>query len=244
MSNSPSSIEVIFFLVWVFHFIVAVISVSIFGPDYNSKHKTEQQKEIAKIYNKLFYKNFPYLTIFVITWFIIISVYWLYYSFAKIGLILDAISLKTIAYMIAFSLGYICLFGFILKKEYCASDEEFRNKHPWLNKSIKVFLYSSCVLLGISTVHFADYTFDYSNGEEHIVTVTKSIYYSKKGSKGGTSHHYEIHFEPEVCGVRWLRVSPELQQSANQDDKLSLCLKEGLFGIPYFTKDKKVLKDN
>lgn len=116
-----------------------------------------------------------------------------------------------------------------------------KNLFPKIIYGIIAYIYFFSVFLGMTTIHISNYALDFSQGEEHIVYVTKTNTRVSGGTKGSTTH-YEIHYQPDVLGVYKIEVPEMLQQSVKQGDKLKLYLKKGLFGIPFISGNIKIIK--
>ncbi|MBQ3644230.1 MAG: hypothetical protein II961_06500 [Candidatus Riflebacteria bacterium] len=203
--------------------------------------KTEEIKERNNKRNKIFKKNLPFFTkILLMVWLLII--YWYVYDhFSPLNTLKTLENNNIWFYVVGFSLGYICLFFSTIKKEYSLRDEEMKNLYPKIIYGIIAYIYFFSVFLGMTTIQISNYALDFSQGEEHIVYVTKTNTRVSGGTKSSRIH-YEIHYQPDILGVSKIEVPEELQQCVKQGDRLKLFLKKGLFGIPFISGNIKIIK--
>ena len=235
--NSP--ISFVFIFVFVIHFVIAILSCASFFPSFGTRNKTPAQIDKDKEYCELFSQNFPFLSFCSIIFFFLFPVFYIIISLIEwnIEFIDQPLSAFAGISLIIISLTIMILLIIIVGKEYLNRDSKIKKEHHFIGIGIFIFIYSFSILLGNLTVHLLN-PFDFFTGEEHIVTITKSEQYTTRGSKGRTSNHYVIHFEPHVCGYTSLRVSKSFQEKAKEKDQLKIYVKNGLFGIPFLSSNK------
>lgn len=224
------------------HFIVAFISFLSFMPNTGTKNRTSYQIAQDRKYAELFYRNFPFLSTYSFVFlFGPVFYFMIYFWLSRIDFTDQPLGIKPIINIIVCSLAFMVILSIKVGKEYQERDWAMKQKSPFIIVAFLIFIYSVSAVCGTTLVHFGNYTLDFfSSGEEHIVTITKSEHYTTRGSKGGTTHHYKIHFSPSVGGHYYLEVPSSLQERAKEKDQLKLYVKNGFFGIPYISS-KKIL---
>ena len=233
----------IFYLALIIHFIIGALSYASFAPNTSTKNKSYSQIIADEKYAKLFNKNFPYLAKYSWIYIAVPFIYhMIYFWLSRIDYTEQNLRISTIIFIIIISLGYMFIQTINVSNEYQTRDKEMRNKKPFIIIGIFIFIYCTSVLSGLTTVHFFNYALDFSTGEENIVTIINSEHYITRGTKGGTTHHYKISFEPSVGGHYYLEVPSSLQARAKPKDQLKLYVKNGFFGMPYISS-KKILLD-
>ena len=226
------------------HFLISLISYWSFTPNTSIKNKSDYQIAQAQKYDKLFRKNFPFLSSYSGLFFFGPFFYFsIYFWLGRIDIVDEPLKTAPFITIIMFSLSIMTLLLFKISDEYHSRDFEIKNKHPFIGLGIYIYIFSVSILCGFTITHFGNYALDFSTGEEHIVTITKSVHYTTRGPKRGVNHHYEIHFMPQVGGHEYLDVPSSLQQRAKENDQLKLYVKNGFFGIPYISSRKELNKE-
>ena len=227
---------------FIIHFVVAVITFFSFMPDTSTKNRSEYQIAQNRKYAELFNRNFPFLSVYsFILLFGPFIYYIIYFWLSRIDFCDQPLGPKAIINIIVCTLAIMFLLVIRVNKEYQERDWAMKQRKPFIAIEILLFLYTTSAICGTTLVHFGNYALDFfSTGEKHVVTITKSEHYTTRGSKGGTTHHYVIRFGPSVGGHERLEVPSSLQSRAKENDKLTLYVKNGFFGIPYISS-KKIL---
>ncbi len=231
--------ETLLNIILIFHFLIAAFSFNLMRPPSDSKLTCEKKQ------TKLFDTSFPILYSIVALFLVPSPLYWIYYAFKvrkEITIIFAHISIETIAYAVIISFMYLFIFVLLEIKEYKSRNETIKKDYPDMIIGILFLFYSTSIYLGLTTVNILNYTLDSSKGEERIVTVIDSVHNKKYIISGEKKDYYQIHFEPDILGVKRINVSPELQSSAKKGDKLRLYLKSGACSLPFISSEMEIIK--
>ena len=232
----------LFCFILIFHIILSFLSWVSFYPSHKKNRSYYEIIEDEK-YDKLFRKNFPFLSKYSgFLMFTPIVYFFIYCQFSRIDFAINSRNIVPILLGIMFALIPMFFIYHKVDYDYQLRDKEMRKKNPNIGLGMYIFAYSISVVLSFSSIHFLNYSLDFSQGEENNVVVNESKYYTTHSSKGGTTHHYKISFYPDVGGLRTLEVPSELQSRTKKDDKLILYLKKGFFGLPYISSSKILVK--
>ena len=235
----------IFIVLLFVHLIISIFAYTSFMPDLSTKNKTPLQIQNDRHYDTVFSKNFPFLKKWGGFFFLIPVIYlFLYFLISDINFAVNSTNILPFIYSVSLALGIMFFLQTKVTPEYNIRSFEMRRLAPNIGFSITIFVYAVSMLCSFSMIHFGNYTlYAFAKGEDHIVTISDSKHYTTRGSKGGTKHHYEIHFYPEVGGHSFIEVDSSFQRSANKGDRMKLFLKKGFFGLPYISSDKHLVRE-
>ena len=208
-------------------------------------------------YNEEFKKAYPFLSYWSWIFLVVPVVYFiLYFAFSTIDFTFgDLDKYEPLIYMACFSVAimFIQIIATIINHKTHKTDKKIK-----LGFAVYLYIISSSIISGITLVHFGNYAFDYSIGDEHIVTIVSSQHYISGGTSEKPLHKrkdstddiyhsaevdfYKVTFTPEVKDFSELNVPKEVQKNAEINDKLKLYVKNGFFGLPYISSNRVLIK--
>ncbi len=171
-------------------------------------------------------------------------VYLVYYQYDEIDFIVGE---KVLPIVALYSIILLFVFYKILKsdlkkaKDYFTPEQRKKAK-PALSLFMYVYMINSAILLSIEFTHFSNIAFDYSEGEEHICKIAKSVE-EVKNTKNGPFIRYKIYYKPGVYGRYFINVDESFQKKAEKGDQIKIIVYKGFYGCKYYSRDYQLIKN-
>ncbi len=216
-----------------------------------------------KAYKKLFVKNFPFISLMSVSYFVFSLAYLFISDWIFSDNYIDGFCNLKIAFILL--LYTIIIFAInikIVKKEIQNASPEAKNAKFLLIPVILIFLYTSSVVWGAIVIHFTNRVLDFSRAEKQVRQIDSGqINISNKDYKPNV---YYLMIRPDIYGHHTLEVSKSVFDKAknlsrynkttdNQfsnitrfnfgdEIKLEVNLYKGLYGIRYVGNKMDVIK--
>lgn len=241
-------------IAFIIHVIIFCLSDAYFCP-----LKTDKK------YKKLFVRNFPFISLMSVLYFIFFLAYLFISELILPTNYIDSFyNRRTFLFMFLYTIIIFVITLFIVGNELYKSSPEAKNSKILLIPAIFIFMYTSSVIWSGLIIHFTNSVFDFSKGEKiECNIVSGQIYETKKDLKPDI---YYVDIRPDICGLHRLDVSKtifekaknfskyvqtkERQYSENpiisfyDEPKLVLYVYKGLYGIRYVSKSMDVIKNH
>ena len=241
----------LFFLLLVIHFILLFVAEGMTFPHKRRRRRysrsySDDSAEI-EYFEKVFAKNFPFLSDTHILFIFVPFLYYLYVLlFAKELYLPDFKGIVPVIWIGFFALSFMVFLYSKVKEDYYKMDSEMKRIYPNFGLYLIVFVYSSSIVCSMATVQFLNSALDFFKAEEKIVTIVKTdIEYSESSSRYGRKRytpHYYVYFTPEIGGRDKFEVSKSKFGDYWKEDKVQLFVKKGFCGMPYLSKKNNIIK--
>ena len=231
-------------------FVLMIIDKLAF-PHINKKRRSSYSSPEDIYYEKVFKKNFPFLSEYYFV-FIVFPIFYFILNFIW-NKNIYLVNIQSLIPIIWVSLIALIIFAFLYSKVFegfYGMDSEMKRLRPNIGLYLIIFIISVSFLCSIAVAHFLNSALDFFKAEEKIVdiyntgmTFTERIGKNRHGDGEKVyKQHYNVYFSPEIGGIGSFEVSQSEFGNYRKGDRVKLFIKKGFLGMPYISKERIIIK--